>query len=362
MARGMGIDSILSPVVLCYGLGLLLNFFLPHGMILVEVLNTTMEVSIALAIPLILMNAKFKAFLQNGPEVIRSFLIAVGAAIVVCILGGFLFKNQTSKSADIAAMLAGVYTGGTPNMAAIKIAIGADENLFGALNIADILFGGMYLIFLTTIGPKVFRMVLKQKAINPQPVNQADDRTGNIWSSLTIRNKAKSLLLPFILSILSVAIAAGMSWLVFNELSMSFFVVLLTSFGILISLSPWQSRLLGSYEAGDYLLLVFCFCLGLFSNLSDLADSSLTIIYFTAFVLFTSIFLHLLLARVFNIDADITLITSVACIFGPLFVGQVVSVMKNKNMIIPGMTLGVAGIAIGSFVGIFIHKILVYLL
>ncbi len=361
LSNRLRVEAVLSPVVLCYGLGLLISHDAPDESILTTALNIIMELSIALAIPLMLMSADFRAFLRSGKEVIGSFAIAVAAVFLVCITAGFLFKDQTSDSATIAAMLAGVYTGGTPNMAAVKAAIGANESLFGALNIADLLFSAIYLLFLTSVGPSVFRYLLKQRnELSHQ--DQASDILENAWLNMSIREKAISLLRPIGLSILSVLFAAGLSFLLFNKLNMSLFIILITVAGILVSLSPLRGRLVGSYEAGDYLLLVFCFCIGLVSNFEDLANASITVISFTAFVITATILLHLLLARLFKMDSEITIITSVACIFGPIFVGQVVSVMKNRSMIVPGMTMGVAGIALGSLLGIFVHGLLQYLL
>ena len=52
-------------------------------------------------------------------------------------------------------MLIGVYTGGTPNMSAIGLALGVKEEIFLLLNSADIFFCAFYFIFLITVA-KIF--------------------------------------------------------------------------------------------------------------------------------------------------------------------------------------------------------------
>lgn len=348
------IENILSPVVLCYALGLLIRIVFSDGFILKETTDILTQGTIALAIPLILMTSDFKAFIQGSKTILLSFALAIFSVFIVCLFGAFIFKSQTDDSAAIAGMLAGVYSGGTPNMAAIKTAINADENLYGALNIAEILMGGIYLVFLTSIGPRVFRFLLPSKN-NIKEEELEVESSQNNWNSLSILTKLKQIIPAVGLAMLSITIAIGFSLLSYGEINDSLFIILITLFGIAISFLPFRKYINGAYETGDYLLLVFSLALGMMSNFSDILTASPVVIYFTAFIILGTISLHLLLARIFKIDADTTLITSAACIFGPVFIGQIVSVLKNRSMLVPGMAMGVTGIALGSFLGIFIY-------
>ena len=66
-----------------------------------------------------------------------------------------------------------------------------------------------------------------------------------------------------------------------------------------------------------------------------------------------SVALHVLLSRLFKLDADTTIISSTATIFGPAFIGPVASSLKNRQLVGPGLTLGLAGIALGTYLGLF---------
>ena len=68
-------------------------------------------------------------------------------------------------------------------------------------------------------------------------------------------------------------------------------------------------------------------------------------------VVFGSVILHFVLAKVFKIDRDTAVITSVAGIFGPPFVPVIADRFENKGMIVPGMTTGLIGFAIGNYLG-----------
>ena len=57
-------------------------------------------------------------------------------------------------------MLVGVYTGGTPNLVSLKVALGVDPNLFVMTSTYDMIVGAITIIFFITIGPKIFRAYL----------------------------------------------------------------------------------------------------------------------------------------------------------------------------------------------------------
>ena len=52
------------------------------------------------------------------------------------------------------------------------------------------------------------------------------------------------------------------------------------------------------------------------------------------------------------------IITSTAAIYGPAFIGPVANAIKNRDMIVPGITMGLLGYAIGNYIGIGIAMLL----
>jgi hypothetical protein len=49
---------------------------------------------------------------------------------------------------------------------------------------------------------------------------------------------------------------------------------------------------------------------------------------------------------------DTAIISSTATIFGPPFIGPVAAALKNRALVGPGLTLGLAGIALGTYLGL----------
>lgn len=348
------VSDVLSPVVLCYALGIVLRNFTPFGDSLEATATSVSSGAIALALPLIMMNADFRQFLKSSRSILFCFGLALLSVAVVCPLGAYLFFDLADNSREMAAILSGGYTGGTPNMAGIQKAIGAEESLFGVLNMADVIIGGSYLVFLTSLGARFFRSFFPKGTIDNGGIE--DDKVDR-----SRKEKVFSGVLSIGIAIAIVGLTVGLSSILLGKVDDAFLIIGITVLGIAISLTPISKGLFSSYQLGDYLLLVFSIAVGMLSDFEALAASSKVVIQFSGAIMFGSIVLHLLLSRLFKIDSETTMVTSAACIFGPVFVGQVVSVMKNRSMLVPAMAMGVTGYALGSLLGIALYK-LMYLL
>ena len=99
-------------------------------------------------------------------------------------------------------------------------------------------------------------------------------------------------------------------------------------------------------------MLVFCVAIGMLADFSKLVEEGGMILVFTACVMFSAILLHYFLAALLRIDRDTVMITSTAAIMGPVFVGQIASVIQNKQLVFSGMASGLMGYAIGNYLGI----------
>jgi uncharacterized membrane protein len=74
--------------------------------------------------------------------------------------------------------------------------------------------------------------------------------------------------------------------------------------------------------------------------------------------MFASHALHIFIARIFNIDADTVLISGSALICSPPFVPVVAGAIKNRDVILTGLVVGIAGYAVGNYLGIAVAYIL----
>jgi uncharacterized membrane protein len=99
---------------------------------------------------------------------------------------------------------------------------------------------------------------------------------------------------------------------------------------------------------------MFCLIIASMADLTNLFRIEyLEIFLYVFMVVFGSLFVHVLLPMIFKIDADTVIITSTAMVYSPPFVPVVAGALKNKEVIISGVTAGMAGYVLGNFLGIF---------
>ncbi|MCA1760026.1 MAG: DUF819 family protein, partial [Bacteroidales bacterium] len=109
---------------------------------------------IPLAIPLLLFSLDIRKWLKLAKGAILSLVLAVFSLLVVIFTGYYFFGSSIDESNKVAGMLVGVYTGGTPNLAAIGNALKVNPNVFILTHTYDLIAGSIALIFLMTIAQR----------------------------------------------------------------------------------------------------------------------------------------------------------------------------------------------------------------
>jgi uncharacterized membrane protein len=130
-------------------------------------------------------------------------------------------------------------------------------------------------------------------------------------------------------------------------------ILTITTLAILGSLIPWLNRIEKTFQLGMYFILVFSFVV---SSMADLAIifsiGFLGLFLYVLYAYFGTLILHLILSRIFKVNADDFLITTTAFVFSPPFVPVVAAAMKNKDVIITGITVGILGYVLGNYLGV----------
>lgn len=353
-------------ILLLYGVGILVAnlFIFPLGLneTIAGLQDTLTSVTILLAIPMILFGCDFRHWPLKSA--VAALIIGVVAVLATDIGGYFFFNQGNGDMKDVASLLVGVYTGGTPNLASIKMALGIDETTYFLVNTFDMLISFVYLVFLMSVGIKLFRKLLSKKKVQNESaenveLNSISDATHTYEGIFTRQHFGKTMA-AFGLSLLIVGVSMGISFLIAHKIdNMLILILSLTTFSILTSFIPGVRKMEKSYDAGMYLVLVFSLVVASMVDVTAIDyRASLSIIAYIAFVIFGSLFLSVLLAKIFKIDSDTMVISSVALINSPLFVPMIAESMKNRKVIITGITVGVVGYAIGNYLGILVHGIL----
>lgn len=338
----------LSPIVCCYAIGILMGNLLGPTWDL-SIARTLSEVSLMLSLPLLLVSVDLWGWCKLAKTTIISFIILILSVILMSCLVGSFFKGHDPEVWKMAGMLAGVYVGGTANLTAIGKMLGVREDIFVTLNAVDLVFGGIYLLFIMSVGVKILTRILP--AFNHEGMDEGEMDLVH-WRKLTLQKKGLHSLLLLVFSGSIVGISVLISRLLTGEEVASVIILSLTFLALLFSFNKKIRHFEGSQEWGQYFLMVFCLAVGSLANVSHLISGSLWYFLFTALIMIGSILLHFFCCFLLKIDRDTAIITSIAGIFGPAFVAPMSQVLKNKAILISGVTTGLVGIAVGNFVGL----------
>lgn len=322
------------------------------------------SITIPLALPLILFACNFREWPLR--KALTSLLVGLVAVVAMAVAGFFLFGGRIGSEAPaVAGMAVGVYTGGTPNLAAVKMMLGVKEETYLLVNSFDMIVSFLYLTFLMAVGIRLARKVLPFKTAET-PEGQAvaaksgmargeDEMYRGVWA----KEHRAGTLKAVGLAVLITGAALGLSFLTTGGINMIVLILTLTTLSIAASFLPAVRSWEKSYDTGMYLVLVFSLVVASMVDLRsiDLA-SGVWLLAYIAFVIFGSLLLQVLLCRLFRVDADTAVITSVAMINSPLFVPMIAESMKNRRVIITGITAGIIGYAVGNYLGVLVAGLL----
>ncbi|HQQ41004.1 MAG TPA: DUF819 family protein [Clostridia bacterium] len=355
LSKRVKVLGMLGSVFLCYAGGFLLSLVLPDTSIAMDI----SEILIPIAIPLILFSADLTSIKRLAKPMLNSFLLVCAAVVGVAVASYLLYRNLLPEAYKYAGMIVGLYTGGTPNLMAIGAALSVNDSHIVLANASDVVVGGVYFLLLISIMPKLARKFLKPFDAGAQTAAPEDATYTEHLEKNFVPEKEplslKSLLrrVPIVLlGVLSLAIAAGLSLLITGGLNVVVIMLVVTSCGVGFSFIKPVRNAPGSYTAGQYLILVFSFGIGLSFRFSAIKTESLIFLAMFATAQFGAILLHLILAKIFKIDADTALITSTAGIYGPAFIAPAADALKNREVVLPGLICGIFGYAIGNYLGI----------
>ena len=347
-------SSFFSPIVLCYAAGILLSIINKERVnLFFNVATWISQFSILVAIPLLLYGSSSIKRLSGYKRLGLSFFFASVSSAISCFTVAWWFQSDHTSFAQIGAMLTGLYIGGTPNMQAIGYALKGDPKLTVQLTAADALIGGSYLVLLTSIVPVLTSYVLprfKETFAYDEQISIPTPAKMERWDYL--------ILVFFTLGWLSVLLGLLYTFKQIDNTAIILFFI--TGISIILSFLKFiDKRSASSFKLGEYLLLVFALSLSIQGKWSDITRGSNLLFIITAASMYGSIGIHLILSKLFRIDRDTFLISSTAAIYGPPFVTQIASVIKNKYLLMPGILAGLLGYAIGNYVGLAVYYLLI---
>ena len=325
-----GLFGRLNPVVTCYVVGILIG---NSGLLTapaLKVLDLITTVTVPLSIPLMLFSIDLRRWKKLTG---RAGLSMIGAGLAVTIsvfVGHFLFRESLTESWQLGGMLIGVYTGGTPNMAAIRTALGVSTSLYLTANTADIAMSSIYFLFVLTAAQKVLGAVLPSYRSLGHRGSDSFQTEGSFRGILSRENRLP-LAAALGLSVAIFGIAGGISLILPENIGAMIAILLITSLALLATCVPAVRKIPYTFQAGEYFILVFCLAVGSLADVARVLATAPQVMAYVALAVFGSLALHILYCRLLKIDVDTMLVTSTSAIMSPPFVGLTAVALGNRE-------------------------------
>jgi uncharacterized membrane protein len=352
-------------VVFCYGIGLVMGNIriIPESISGIQ--SDIMGVTILLGIPLVLFSENVVKWAKMARTTFVSLLLGVVSVVVLVFVGYYVFQHAIPDIWKISGMMIGVYTGGTPNLAAIARGLAVEEELYILTHTAELVIGALILLFLITGAQPLFGKFLRPypKGKNEETEPDMDVSDFESYEGFFKRKTFPGILKAFVVAVIIFGIGYGMTFLFEGDAKDTAAVLTVTTLGILASLVPGINRIKGSFQLGMYFIYIFCVIVASKADLIALfnvenVNLMVNLLLYIALVIVGSLILHSILSWIFRINVDDYIITSTALSNSPPFVPVVAAALRNKEVVVPGMIIGVIGYAIGNYLGVAIAYIL----
>lgn len=359
----------LGPVLLLYIIGLLIGnigvipgLALPSGTKDIQQLLST--VTIPIAIPLLLFGCSFQR--SDTRDQLLAMITGFVSVVLVVSLGYVLFAhkidsaaNANDSAAKIAGILTGSYTGGTVNMASLKKLLGVSDESYLLMNGYDMIFVFVYLTCLISFGIKLCRRILPNTTSHDDniSVEEEDPYKG-------LASKKGLISLAELLGVVAIIVGSSYGLARFFEMYLSLqfmtvFILALTTISLGASFIPWVRKIPYAEAVGMYCIYIFSLVVASMADVSQMDFmGNMPLLGYVALMIFGSLLLQVLFARLFHIDSDTTVISSVALIASPPFVPMIAAAMHNKRVLLTGISIGIVGYAVGTYLGYGMSRLL----
>lgn len=323
--------------------------------------STLMSVTVPLAIPLMLFNCDFRLWTKALPKTIWSLVGGIAAVLIAVVSGYFIFRTpEISEFNKVAAMMTGIYTGGTMNFNALGVSLGVDKTLMAIVLAFEMVLTTPYIFFIIGGGYKVFRKILPYNDVTRRGRTDEEVASKDVenYGGMFAKENVGGMFAGLGLSVLFLAIGAGLALLITGTLNELVVILTITTLSIIASFFKKVRELPKTFELGMFFILIFSVIVASLFDIHSVNGGSMIIGMFVAWVMVSTAVLHLLFCRVAHVSGDLFCVSQVALLCSPPFVPPVVGAMQNKKVLISGIVIGLVGYAIGTYLGVLIAFVL----
>ena len=323
----------------------------------VAVYDMVFSYFIPIAIPMLLFSSNIIKIIRESGKLLLAYIL--GAIGIV--LGSFIayaLIDLGDNSGETAGVICATLIGGSVNfIAAAEILNFSSNPLFTATIAVDNFVANLYVLFLFLVPSLAIlsRFFVKPKEENKHEKKSTDEKTYPI----TMERIAVSIFIAVMIAVLGNITADYLQQLIQTKLNLS--ILIITVFALLAanffpkSLKPLEGT---SFSLGLWLMYLFLAVIGAATNLHAILGVGPKVLGFYLIIMLFHFILMLALAKLFKLDVYEVVISSAANIMGPSVAAPMAASMGQKNLVTPGILVGILGYIIGTFIGVSIALIL----
>ncbi|NLJ82096.1 MAG: DUF819 family protein [Bacteroidales bacterium] len=354
----------IGTVLIAYAIGVLMALFdlIPTGDALgaesmMSAQKLIQNLTVPLAIPLMLFNCDFRLWTKSLPKTISALLGGVLSIIIAVVSAFFIFKNSgISDLPNVAGMMTGIYTGGTMNFYALGAALNVNPTTITLTYTFEMLVTFPLILFLVGGGYKVFRKILpfqdESMVLQSAELSEIEENGIENYSGMTSRKVFPRMLLALLISVLMLGVAAVVSLLTVGKLNELIIILIITTLAIVSSFFKFIRQLPKTFELGMFFILIFSVVVASQFDIYSIKMEALNLGLFVLYIMLVSVIVHIIFSRITKVPGDLFTVAHVGLLCSSPFIPPIVGAMKNKKVLISGIVIGLIGYAIGTYLGV----------
>lgn len=359
----------IGTVMMAYAIGIILALigFMPvSGEVDYEAVSSLQKwiqnLTIPIAIPLMLFSCDFKLWTKSLPKTFAALLGGIASIVIAVVIAFFIFKDSGIDDINnVAAMMVGIYTGGTMNFYALGSALHVNPDTIVIAYTFEVLVTFPFIIFIVAGGYKLLRKFLPYKdvsaTVNTTEYKDIEDGGIENYGGMFKRETFPKMLLALLTSVIFLAVGAGLSLLLTGKLNEMIIILTITTLSIAASFNKNIRKLPKTFELGMFFILIFSVVVASQFDIYSIDTNAMMICLFILTILVISIVLHLIFSRISKVPGDLFTVSHIGLLCSPPFIPPIVGAMKNKKVLISGIVIGLVGYAIGTYLGVFLAQV-----
>jgi uncharacterized membrane protein len=312
-------------------------------------------------IPLFLFQANLKRIFSEAARLTLAFGVAslgtvLGVVVALSLLDASSLAAssgipESQREAAIAGLFASTYIGGSVNYAALGDVTGLnrDASFFSAATAADNLFSAVYLAVLALLPGWAW---LARRFVR----HREREVDGGLQPREEPPVSAMSLCLALATSLLLVALTdALVAWLGLPGLR----YVLLSALTLLLAtaVDDLPRRLAGAFELGVCLSFVFFAAIAAGADVPAMLGVAPLLVALVLILLSLHLLLLLVFGSLLRLSLPELIIASNAAVLGATTAPALAATKGWRDLVTPGVLVGVLGYALGTFVGTALYRL-----